>query len=451
MLTSGVYAQSDSYTVTSLCEYARALYELGKIEEAKHEFSKVLIIDPDNATAKRYLQKMGLGKEDAGKLKALEDSLKAKDQELAKITEELKLKKEQLSSATAKRYLQKMDLDKEAAGKLKALEDSLQAKDAALASLGKELRLKEIELQLKTEESKAQAAEYTSQASQLKEDAGKLKALEDSLKAKDQELVKITEELKLKKEQLSSATAKRDKALMDKDAQLRELAESLKSTQSNLAQTQKLSLDKEAQFKQSQDKLKDSEDTATKADEYKTQTEELKNVMGRLQKGLQSEIDNYKTKLELDQKGLVVTVLTDILFNSGSAKILPEGNGILDSISKVLRNVPPDNHIVIEGHTDNEPIKYSGWESNWDLSIARAISVVRYLIYECGFDAERFSIQGYGEFRPVGDNSTEAGRRQNRRVEIVIQPEMTKVRPSSTPDNINSKTPSQAIEEPSSP
>jgi chemotaxis protein MotB len=147
----------------------------------------------------------------------------------------------------------------------------------------------------------------------------------------------------------------------------------------------------------------------------------------------------------------VVTVLTDILFNSGSAKILPEGKEVLDSISKVLKNVPPENHIVIEGHTDNEPIKYSGWKSNWDLSTARALSVVHYLIYECGFDAERFSIQGYGEFRPVGDNSTESSRRQNRRVEIVIQPKVTKVRPSSTPDNINLKTPSQASKEPPSP
>jgi len=225
----------------------------------------------------------------------------------------------------------------------------------------------------------------------------------------------------------------------------------LKSTQSDLAQTQKLSLEKDTQLKQLQDQLKVLKEMSTKTTEYKTQTEELKNVMARLQKGLQSEIDNYKTKLELEQKGLVVTVLTDILFNSGSAKILPEGNGILDSISKVLRNVPPDNHIVIEGHTDNEPIKYSRWKSNWDLSTARALSVMRYLVYECGFDAERFTIQGYGQFRPVGDNSTETGRRQNRRVEIVIQPQMTKVRPGSTPDSINPKMPSQAIKEPSSP
>src|SRR3989338_6385947 len=103
LLTGGVYAQSDSYAVESLCEYAKSLYEQGGIEEAKHEFSKVLIIDPDNATAKRYLQKMGLGKGTAEKPKALKDSSQAKDAALANLGEELKLTKEQLGSATAKR------------------------------------------------------------------------------------------------------------------------------------------------------------------------------------------------------------------------------------------------------------------------------------------------------------------------------------------------------------
>jgi chemotaxis protein MotB len=121
--------------------------------------------------------------------------------------------------------------------------------------------------------------------------------------------------------------------------------------------------------------------------------------------------------------------LGDILFTSGKADITPEGKAILDKICEVLNNVAAQNQIVMEGHTDNVPIKYSPWKSNWELSSARALSVAHYFIYERGFSPDRFTIHGYGEFRPTADNRTEAGRRQNRRVEIVIQPtKFTKVK-----------------------
>ncbi|MFH1782408.1 MAG: OmpA family protein, partial [Candidatus Omnitrophota bacterium] len=78
--------------------------------------------------------------------------------------------------------------------------------------------------------------------------------------------------------------------------------------------------------------------------------------------------------------------------------------------------------IGIEGHTDNEPIKYSGWKSNWELSTARATSVLHYIVDERGIAPERVSATGHGEFKPVSSNDTEDGKRQNRRVEIVVLP-----------------------------
>lgn len=144
--------------------------------------------------------------------------------------------------------------------------------------------------------------------------------------------------------------------------------------------------------------------------------------MDRLQKSLQSVPDEYKAKVELAQRGLVIIFSADILFGSGSAEITPEGKIILDNISGVLKNVTSDNQIVIEGHTDNVPIRYSRWKSNWELSNARALSVLHYLISEGGLEPKNLSTKGYGEFRPVSDNASDSGRRQNRRVEILIQP-----------------------------
>jgi len=88
-------------------------------------------------------------------------------------------------------------------------------------------------------------------------------------------------------------------------------------------------------------------------------------------------------------------------------------------------------NIGIEGHTDNVPIKHSGWKSNWELATARALSVLHYLENEQGISGERLSAIGYGEYRPVASNETKDGRKQNRRVEIVILPNVTKVKGSS--------------------
>jgi len=76
----------------------------------------------------------------------------------------------------------------------------------------------------------------------------------------------------------------------------------------------------------------------------------------------------------------------------------------------------------VEGHTDNEPIKYSGWRSNWELSSGRALAVVHYLIDKRNLEPDRIRAVGFGEFQPVASNDAPEGRRQNRRVEIVILP-----------------------------
>ncbi len=130
--------------------------------------------------------------------------------------------------------------------------------------------------------------------------------------------------------------------------------------------------------------------------------------------------------LNMEERGLVITFLDEILFDSGKAKIRSEAFGALDKVSSVIVSKAADLNVGVEGHTDNEAIKYSGWKSNWELSTARATSVLHYL-EENGVLPVKLAAIGYGEYRPVASNDSLEGRKKNRRVEIVILPELKKV------------------------
>lgn len=149
---------------------------------------------------------------------------------------------------------------------------------------------------------------------------------------------------------------------------------------------------------------------------------ELKKAYDALQKSLEKEIGAQEVSLDIKGKGLVITFVDSVLFNSGKAKLRSQAHSALNKVVKVCRKTVADKEIGINGHTDNQPIKYSGWKSNWELSTARATSVLHYLIQK-GIAPERLSVTGFGEYRPLVSNQTLEGRQKNRRVEIVILPE----------------------------
>ncbi len=122
----------------------------------------------------------------------------------------------------------------------------------------------------------------------------------------------------------------------------------------------------------------------------------------------------------IEQRGLAIRVLTDsLLFPSGSATLESAGRPLLSEVAALL-NIDHVHPIAVEGNTDNVPITGGAFPSNWELSTARASSVVRFLIAK-GVDSQRLSATGYAEQRPIASNSTAAGRALNRRVEIVLQ------------------------------
>jgi len=122
-------------------------------------------------------------------------------------------------------------------------------------------------------------------------------------------------------------------------------------------------------------------------------------------------------RFRLDERGLVVTVVTDdVLFDLGQAQLRPAGTKVLDAIAPAIRGLP--NAISVEGHTDDLPIR-GRFPSNWELSTERATSVLRYMLDTHALPAQRVSASGYADQRPLNPN-TPAGRATNRRVEVVV-------------------------------
>jgi chemotaxis protein MotB len=130
-----------------------------------------------------------------------------------------------------------------------------------------------------------------------------------------------------------------------------------------------------------------------------------------------------KLKTTLTDEGLLITILDNVLFDSGIAEVRPSDRQLAKEISQLLMETP--KNIIISGHTDNVPIRNSRFESNWDLSVMRAVNFMKVLLENKKLNPALFSAKGYGEYKPIASNSTESGRLKNRRVEILIVPNGT--------------------------
>lgn len=158
----------------------------------------------------------------------------------------------------------------------------------------------------------------------------------------------------------------------------------------------------------------------------KSELTDLEKAKAELENRLKNEINDKEVKVEMLEKGLTITFVAEVLFDSGKDVLKPDSLEKLNKLADVLQTTVKDLNVGIEGHTDNDPIKYSGWKSNWELSAHRALSVLHYLIDEEKVSPERLSATGYGEFHPVASNDTKEDKAKNRRVEVVILPKTTK-------------------------
>ena len=144
----------------------------------------------------------------------------------------------------------------------------------------------------------------------------------------------------------------------------------------------------------------------------------------KIERDLQEQIANQEVKIEEIEGKLKVTFVDKILFSTGSATINDKGKKTLLRVSQSLRE-QDDRSILVEGHTDNMPISIGlqgRFPTNWELSTARATSVVRFLQDSGALEPDRLAACGYSYYRPVASNDIEAKRSQNRRIEIVLVP-----------------------------
>lgn len=125
-----------------------------------------------------------------------------------------------------------------------------------------------------------------------------------------------------------------------------------------------------------------------------------------------------KVNLTITRRGLIVSLKEAGFFDSGQAQIKQNAHELLNTIAEVMTQY--NNPLRIEGHTDNIPISTSQFPSNWELSTTRATNVLKYLLKYYDAEPEKISATGYGEFRPVADNSTPENRAMNRRVDMVL-------------------------------
>ena len=140
-------------------------------------------------------------------------------------------------------------------------------------------------------------------------------------------------------------------------------------------------------------------------------------------KGVLGNIADEDIEINVEKGVVYVSISDKLLFKSGSFTVNNAAKEVLGKVAKVI-NDKPELEFMVEGHTDNVPIKVEGTQDNWDLSVRRATAIVRILQKDFGVTPERMTAAGRGEYIPVADNDSSAGRAKNRRTRIVVLPKL---------------------------
>jgi chemotaxis protein MotB len=145
---------------------------------------------------------------------------------------------------------------------------------------------------------------------------------------------------------------------------------------------------------------------------------DMRELRKELEAAIGAELANHEVVLQVTPEGFVISLKELGFFDSGQATLLPGAAGKLKKIAKVLSR--PGLEIRVEGHSDDQPIHNDHFQSNWELSMARAMNVLLLMVNDAGFDPRKISAAGFGQYRPIADNATPDGRKMNRRVDLVV-------------------------------
>ncbi len=226
---------------------------------------------------------------------------------------------------------------------------------------------------------------------------------------------KVLNELTATQSELETTRGERDALLNDRDA-LRADKANLSSAEAEAsARAAKLAADMQATEAELLELRKQREAADKRLAAFRELTEKFRSL-----------VDTGKLKVTFRQGQMVLELPSGVLFDSGQASLSSGGKAALQEILDVLNDFK-DRRFLIAGHTDNIPVKSRKFANNWALSTARAVSVVLYMTDEAGFSSGSVAAAGYGEFSPVADNDSEEGRAQNRRIEIILVPDLSEL------------------------
>lgn len=204
--------------------------------------------------------------------------------------------------------------------------------------------------------------------------------------------------------------------------QLKLTEQELSSAKMRVADIQDELTNLEARKQALQKNLADSQAQMATLRNIEAETKRRNEIYAQFVNRLQTMIDGGQLTVSIEQGRIVINLPNNVLFNSGSANLNSEGKEALGQIAAVLSQFS-DRRFQIEGHTDNNPIKSARFPSNWELSTSRALTVV-HLLTDMNVIPENISAAGFGEFQPRADNETEEGRQLNRRIEIIMLPNL---------------------------
>ena len=193
-----------------------------------------------------------------------------------------------------------------------------------------------------------------------------------------------------------------------------------KIEQFQAACTQAMGVLLEGKYSQVQERIITS--SKKRIDEKVIKTDNFLKQYSGLKTILLQENERGNVEFKEMEKGMSIIIRDNFLFRTGRSEINQAGGSVLQKIGNSIKNF--EGTVMVEGHTDNVPISSERFPSNWELSTARAVSVVRYLSEVVGADPDKFSAVGYGDTKPKGPNDTPNNRGKNRRVEIILVPQI---------------------------
>jgi chemotaxis protein MotB len=157
----------------------------------------------------------------------------------------------------------------------------------------------------------------------------------------------------------------------------------------------------------------------------KSETEKRVREFSELTRRFKSLIDAGKLSVKIVEGRMVVALGTDILFGSGSARLSEAGESAIEEVTKTLAGIE-GRKFQIEGHTDNVPIQTAQFPSNWELASARALNVLKWMV-KSGMPGNRISAAAFADTQPIASNDTKEGKAANRRIEIVVVPDLSQL------------------------